>query len=113
MLREMSQKQPKDPMEAKRFQSLKMVVSTLIFAESFVEDILNMAQIQNGVFRLINQAFNPQEVLDFVLGTFEPVLKDTGVLLVIKIVKDLKMPEHDDNQIDADDSRILLLAPRS
>ena len=36
-----------------------MVISTLIFAESFVEDILNMAQIQNGVFRLIKQAFNP------------------------------------------------------
>ena len=47
------------------------------------------------------------------LGTFEPVLKDTGVELFIKIVKDLQMPEDDDNQSDADNSQMLLLAPRS
>ena len=109
----MSQNVPRDPEEAKRFKSLKMVVSTLIFAESFVEDILNMAQIQNGAFRLINHAFNPQEVLDFVLGTFKPVLKDTGVKLVLKIVKDLQILEDDDSQNDSDEnSQRLLLAPR-
>ena len=47
-----------------------MVITQLIFSGAFVEDILNVAQLQNGSFNLTNDYFNPMEAFEFVLNIF-------------------------------------------
>ena len=47
-----------------------MVITKLIFSEAFVEDILNVAQLQNGSFSLTNNYFNPMEAFEFMLSVF-------------------------------------------
>lgn len=49
---------------------LQVVMSSLIFSESFIEDMLNMAQINSNVFAMDSHIFELQPVFDFIMNIF-------------------------------------------
>ena len=49
---------------------LKISLSQLVLVESFVEDLLNLTLLREGVFKLENGPFNLKETLDFVVNIF-------------------------------------------
>jgi len=42
------------------------MMSQLTLSTTFVEDLLDMKQLQEGVFRLMNAQFNPNEVIELI-----------------------------------------------
>lgn len=53
--------------------------------QTFVDDLLDLKQIQEGAFRLVNQAFDPIETIKMVYTIFEPQARAKGVKIVIEI----------------------------
>ena len=47
--------------------------------ESFVEDLLNLRMLREGLFILDNAPFNLLDVLDFVVSIFESKLNEDNV----------------------------------
>ena len=50
---------------------LKISISQLVLVESFVEDLLNLTLLKEGVFKLESAPFNLKETLDFVVNIFQ------------------------------------------
>ena len=48
-----------------------MSLSQLFLVESFVEDLLNLTLLREGVFKLEYEPFNLREALDFVVNIFK------------------------------------------
>ena len=44
-------------------KNFSLMMSQLMLSTTFVEDLLDMKQLQEGVFRLMNEPFNPTEVI--------------------------------------------------
>jgi len=76
---------------------IKLVISYLVFAETFVDDMLNVEQMRTGAFTLVNSLFDPMEVFSFIMNIFKPLLKAKRLNLVLKIVKNLKLPNNHDS----------------
>ena len=49
---------------------LSMMLSQLTFVQSFVEDLLDMRQLKNGVFELSSERFSPMAVFELLLNIF-------------------------------------------
>ena len=49
-----------------------MIMSQLTLLQSFVEDLLDLRQLQEGVFQLSHQVFDPNQIIRLVLETFKP-----------------------------------------
>lgn len=90
---------------------IKLVISYLVFAETFVDDMFNVEQIRTGAFTLVNSLFDPMEIFSFIINIFEPLLKAKKLNLVLKIVKNLKLPKSHDSEEEYEDDG-LLLRPR-
>ena len=89
MIEDITANPTKDRRITKRIHKLELVVSQLLFSESFVEDIMSMSQLQNFAFSLVNKAFDPLEAFNFVLSIFEPQIKNKKVALVFNVVQGL------------------------
>ena len=61
---------------------------------SFVEDLLDLRQIRDGVFSLKQAPFNPKDVLSFVCKSFKPQADFKNVRLYAKICSELKPPNE-------------------
>ena len=72
----------------------KIFVSQLMFVEAFAEDMLNLYVINEKVFKLEAELFDPQEVIGFVKDMFEEKAKSKGVAIEIRSVKFLSMPNE-------------------
>ena len=48
------------------------MLSQLYFLQSFVEDLLDLRQIKDGVFTLNQEPFDPNETFELICSTFEP-----------------------------------------
>lgn len=88
---------------------MKLIISQLTFAQAFVEDILNVTQLKNGGFELIETPFDPLKVFDFVKNIFEPLLKAKGVALNFDVIKKLQIPKKS-NARDINEP-VLLISP--
>ena len=71
---------------------LQLVVSQLTFIESFVEDLLDLRQMRDGVFSLVEEVFNPKEVIELVFSVFKPQADAKNIRLDFQIVRDLVAP---------------------
>ena len=71
---------------------LQLIMSQLTFMKSFVEDLLDMRQIRDGVFSLSQAPFSPKEVLALVCKIFKPQADFKNVKLYAEISKQLKPP---------------------
>lgn len=60
--------------------------------QTFVDDMLDLNQIKNGVFTLNNQIFDPIEVLKLVCDIFEPQVDARGVKLSFSTFSALSLP---------------------
>ena len=69
---------------------LEMTSNQLAFVQNFVEDLLDLRQMRDGVFSLVKEVFNPNEVLDTILNLFKPQAEAKGVSLLIKYVDRLR-----------------------
>ena len=88
-------------------------MSSLIFTESFIEDMLNMTQMGNDTFTLVSQKFEVQKVFDFVMNIFEPLCSAKNIGLELEITKNLNESSsgtliYDD---EIDNSQGLLIIP--
>ena len=50
----------------------KLMMSQLTLLQSFVEDLLDLRQLKDGVFTLTNALFDPNETFQVLLETFSP-----------------------------------------
>ena len=58
--------------EQRVLHNLKLVDSQLKFILSFVDDLLDLRQLRDGIFNLKNAPFNPNEVFEEILNIFSP-----------------------------------------
>ena len=49
------------------------MTSQLEFLQSFVDDLLDLSQIRNGVFSLSREEFNITDMIKLILSIFRPV----------------------------------------
>ena len=52
-----------------------MVMSQLTLLSNFVQDLLDMRQLQSGVFSLTKQVFDPNKIVELVVDVFKPQAK--------------------------------------
>ena len=50
---------------------LHNVFNMLVFMQSFIEDLLNLRLLRDGVLELVNETFNLHEALEFVIEMFQ------------------------------------------
>ena len=48
------------------------MISQLTFVQTFVEDLLDLRTMRDGVFTLVQEPFNPFEVIELVFSVFKP-----------------------------------------
>ena len=51
-------------------KNFSLMMSQLMLSTTFVEDLLDMKQLQEGVFRLMTDPFNPSEVIELMEQIF-------------------------------------------
>ena len=69
------------------------MMSQLSFIQSFVEDLLDFRQIEEGVFHLSKDPFDPNSVLDLVCRIFEPQAQSRQITLEHSVTRNpLKLP---------------------
>ena len=49
-----------------------LMMSQLVFIQSFVEDLLDLRQMSDGVFSLVAEPFDLIEVLNGICSVFDP-----------------------------------------
>ena len=66
--------------------------SQLSLMECFVEDLLNLKLIKEGVFQLVQEPFEIQDALNFICSMFEPHFQTKGLILEQKAFRRAEMP---------------------
>ena len=59
-----------------------ITIQQLLFMESFVEDLLNLHMMTQGVFKLEEQYFDPQAAIDFVLDMIRVSAHQCGIKIL-------------------------------
>ena len=52
---------------------------SLTFMQLFVEDMLNLKLMNDGIFELVNAPFDPNEVFESVCETFTPLIEEKKI----------------------------------
>ena len=60
---------------------LKLAMSQLLLMQTFVDDLLDLRQMKEGVFRLVNSVFDPTDVIEQVCAVFRPQADAKGIQL--------------------------------
>ena len=76
---------------AKSLEHVKLSLGQLALMESFVEDLLNLRQLSEGVFYIQNTTFNLIDTLDFVVNMFEIKSKMYGVKISYSFCPELEV----------------------
>lgn len=71
---------------------LQLLLSQLNFTQSFVEDLLDLRQLKDGVFSLVQEQFNPNAVLDLVISIFKAQVDARRIDISHTVESDLKLP---------------------
>ena len=69
--------------------------SQLSLMENFVEDLLNLKLIKEGVFQLVEEPFEIQDALNFIVNMFEPHFQTKGLFLEQRVFRSAEMPQID------------------
>ena len=68
---------------------INLVISQLTFVQSFVEDLLDLRTMRDGVFSLVQEPFNPSEVIELVFSVFKPQADAKNIKLDFQLVQNL------------------------
>ena len=60
--------------------------------ECFVEDLLNLKLIKEGVFQLVKEPFEIQDALNFICNMFETHFQTKGLILEHRAFRKSEMP---------------------
>ena len=60
--------------------------------ESFVEDLLNLRLLREGIFTIANEQFCPTEIFDFIVNMFQMQARAKGITISYTIVDELEVP---------------------
>ena len=63
-----------------------------------MDDLLDLKQMQDGFFSLVNEVFDPNEVIELVCSIFEPQTTAQKVKLLFMLCERLEMPSSDQSQ---------------
>ena len=72
----------------------KYMISSLTFMQLFVDDLLNLKLMHDGIFTLNESPFDPNEVFDNVCETFLPLLDAKKIKLTFCVDKALGAPSR-------------------
>ena len=72
--------------------SLHLVITQITFVESFIEDLLSVNLITEGVFTLNQEIFDLNEVFIYVSTMFQPLIMASGVDLSYCVEANLLTP---------------------
>ena len=61
--------------------------------ESFVEDLLNLRMLREGIFTIACESFNPTEVFEFIFNMFSMQAAAKGVSISYSFYDDLELPD--------------------
>lgn len=70
------------------------MMSQLIFLQSFIEDLLDLRQLRDGVFSLVLEPLDVSQILKEICSIFDPQAKAKDIRVTYKIVDGLALPEH-------------------
>ena len=51
-------------------KKLVLMERSLVLVQTFVNDLLDLQQIKNGVFKLVDEVFDPNETLELISSIF-------------------------------------------
>ena len=68
--------------------------SSLTFMQLFVEDLLNLKLMHDGMFTLVQSPFDPNKVFENVCETFRPIVEAKNIELTFFVDENLKNPTH-------------------
>ena len=78
--------------------------------ENFVEDLLNLKLIKEGVFQLVEEPFEIQDALNFIVNMFEPHFQTKGLILEQRAFRSAEMPQIDcSHYYDMEENKSILL----
>ena len=80
------------PDRAMAEKCFKLIYAQANLMQTFVDDMLDLIKIKNGVFKLENKIFDPLEALELVCDTFAPQVNALGVQLSFSIFTALSSP---------------------
>ena len=78
--------------QAQKYANLMM--NQLAFLQSFVEDLLDLRQLKDGVFTLKQEVFDANETFDMILETFKPQAAAKNLEINFQTQKSLQMPDQ-------------------
>ena len=81
---------------AKVARYFNFMESQLELTLTFVEDMLDIKQMRQGVFHLQKKRFDPNELLKLIHAIFRPQAKDRGIELTTSAVEYLSPPGDGD-----------------
>ena len=82
--------------------------------ENFVEDLLNLKLIKEGIFQLVEEPFDIKDALNFIGSMFEPHFQTKGLFLEQRAFRRAEMPQIDSSnnfELTEIRNKILLKAP--
>ena len=71
-----------------------LMFGQLIFLQSFIEDLLDLGQLKNGVFTLSFEGFDPAETFELICNTFGPQVASKKIKITFETEWDLKAPQE-------------------
>lgn len=83
---------------AQACKNAKMMHGQLSMMQSFIEDLLNLQLVSQGIFTIANEKFKPREAIEFVLEMFSLKIKDSRVNLTVEFWDHLRNPNRSDSQ---------------
>ena len=69
------------------------MMSQLRFMQTFVEDLLDLKLIRDGILTLDNEVFNPNETLELIKNIFRPQASAQSIKLDVQTVRNLRRPD--------------------
>ena len=88
--------------KAKVARYFKIIFSSIMLVQTFVDDLLDLGQLKHDAFRFVESVFDPNEILQMIIEIFEPQASAKGISIEWNIEKGLKVP------LDGTDESLLL-----
>ena len=64
---------------------MRLIRVQLVLTQTYVNDMLDLKQIKNGVFSLVDRVFDPNATIQMVVDIFEQQASAKGIQLLAKI----------------------------
>lgn len=72
----------------------KLIFSQLMLVQTFVDDLLDLRQLKEGVLVIAYEAFDPNDLLELVFQVFLPQAEAQKTQLSWRVVEQLRLPER-------------------